>query len=233
QLYDPDPQRAGRMNTRWGGFLPSPELFDPVLFGIAPREASSMDPQQRLLLEVVWEALWDSGMAPDRLAGSRTGVFTAIYNSDYSRFLSEDRHAIGAHTCAGKSHGIASGRISYLLDLRGPSVSVDTACSSSLVAIHLACESLRTGVSRMAIAGGVSLHLGPEHLMSVAKLGMLSPNGRCKTFDARADGFVAGEGCGIVVVKRLTEALADGNRVLAVIRGTAVNQDGRTNVLTA
>ena len=233
QLYDPDPQRAGRMNTRWGGFLPSPELFDPVLFGIAPREASSMDPQQRLLLEVVWEALWDSGMAPDRLAGSRTGVFTAICNSDYSRFLSEDRDAIGAHTCTGKSHSIASGRISYLLDLRGPSVSVDTACSSSLVAIHLACESLRTGVSRMAIAGGVSLHLGPEHLMSVAKLGMLSPNGRCKTFDARADGFVAGEGCGIVVVKRLTEALADGNRVLAVIRGTAVNQDGRTNVLTA
>jgi acyl transferase domain-containing protein/aryl carrier-like protein len=233
KLYDPDPQRPGKVSTRRGGFLDAPELFDPVLFGIAPREASSMDPLQRLLLEVSWEALWDSGIAPHRLAGSRTGVFAAILNSDYSHLLISDRDAINAHTCAGKSDSIASGRISYLLDLRGPSVSLDTACSSSLVAIHLACQSLRTFESNMAIAGGASLNLAPEHLMSLTRMGMLAPDGRCKTFDSRADGFVPGEGCGVVVLKRLSDAFAGGDRVLAVIRGTAVNQDGRTSVLTA
>jgi acyl transferase domain-containing protein len=233
KLYDPDSQRPGKVNTRRGGFLDAPEFFDPVLFGIAPREASSMDPLQRLLLEVSWEALWDSGIAPHRLAGSRTGVFAAISNSDYSHLLSSDRNAINAHTCAGKSGSIASGRISYLLDLHGPSVSIDTACSSSLVAIHLACQSLRTLECSMALAGGASLNLAPEHLMSLTRMGMLAPDGRCKTFDSRADGFVPGEGCGVVVLKRLSDAIADGDRVLAVIRGTAVNQDGRTSVLTA
>ena len=227
---------ASRQNQhpRRGGFLETPERFDPALFGIcAEGSASSMDPLQRLLLEVSWEALWDSGIAPHRLAGSRTGVFAAVINSDYSHLLIADRDAIGAHTCAGVSDSIASGRISYLLDLRGPSVSIDTACSSSLVAVHLACQSLRTAECRMAIVGGASLNLAPEHLISLAKMGMLAPDGRCKTFDAHADGFVPGEGCGVVVLKRLSDALADGDRVLAVIRGTAVNQDGRTNVLTA
>jgi acyl transferase domain-containing protein len=233
RFHDPDPQRPGRMNTRWGGFIDGPDLFDPVLFGIAPREAASMDPQQRLALEVTWEALWNGGLAPDQLAGSRAGVFVAIYNSDYARLLLENPDAIGPHTCAGAANSIASGRISYLLDLHGPSVSVDTACSSSLVAIHMACQSLRMAECRMALAGGVALSLTPEHLLSVAKVGMLSPDGRCKTFDARANGFVPGEGCGMVVLKRLSDALTDGDRVRAVIRGSALNQDGRTSVLTA
>lgn len=231
--FDPDPQRPGKTNSRFGGFITGADQFDPLLFGIAPREAASMDPQQRLLLEVAWESLWDAGRAPESLAGSATGVFVAVYNSDYSRLLFEDPSAIGPNTSAGSSHSIASGRISFLLDLRGPSMSIDTACSSSLVAIHLACQSLRAGDCNLALAGGVTLHLLPEHYIAMAKLGMLSPEGFCKTFDAAADGFVPGEGCGVIVLRPLVDALRDNDHIYAVIRGTAVNQDGRTNVLTA
>jgi acyl transferase domain-containing protein/acyl carrier protein len=231
--YDADPQAPGKMNTRWGSFVNDVDRFDPAFFGIAPREAAAMDPQQRLILEVTWEALWNAGLAPDKLAGSATGVFTSIYNADYARMLLSDPGAIGPHSCAGSSQAIASGRISYLLDLHGPSVSVDSACSSSLVAVHLACQSLRVGDSRMALAGGVALHLTPEHWVSLAKLGMLSPDGRCRTFDSRANGFVPGEGCGVVVLKRLVDAIADGDRIHAVIRGTAALQDGRSTVMTA
>ena len=231
--FDADFQAPGKTNCRYGGFVPRVDLFDPLLFGIAPREAVCMDPQQRLLLEVVWESIWNSGRAPESLAGTPTGVFVAVYNTDYSRLLVEDDDAIGANTTAGGSHSIASGRISFLLDLHGPSISIDTACSSSLVAIHFACQSLRAGDCNVALAGGVTLHLLPEHYIGMAKMGMLAPDGRCKTFDSRADGFVPGEGCGMVVLKLLADALKDGDRIYAVIRGTAVNQDGRTNVLTA
>ena len=233
EWYDPDPMAPGKTNTRWGSFLNEVEGFDPAFFGIAPREAPAMDPQQRLLLEVTWEALWEAGLAPDRMAGSRTGVFVAICNTDYSRLLLSDACAIGPNSLAGASQSIASGRISYLLDLQGPSVSIDTACSSSLVAVHLACQSLRAGECDTALAGGVALHLTHEHYIALAKLGMLSSDGRCRTFDARANGFVPGEGCGVVVLKRLVDALADGDQIHAVIRGTATVQDGRTNVMTA
>jgi acyl transferase domain-containing protein len=231
--YDADPQASGKTNSRWGSFLDDVDQFDPAFFGISPREAASIDPQQRLLLEVAWESLWDAGIAPDSVAGSQTGVFVAVYNTDYGRMLLADPENIGPHTSAGSSHSVASGRLSFLLDLRGPSVSIDTACSSSLVAIHLACQSLRFGECRTALAGGVTLHLTPEHYVAMAKLGMLSPDGRCKTFDAGANGFVPGEGCGIIVLKRLADALADGDRIHAIIRGTATTQDGRTSVLTA
>lgn len=231
--YDPDLRASGKMNTRWGSFVENVAQFDPAFFGIAPREAAAMDPQQRLILEVTWEALWNAGIAPEQLGGSQTGVFTSVYNADYARMVLADTGDIGPHSCAGASHAIASGRVSYLLDLRGPSMSIDTACSSSLVAVHLACQSLRAGDSRMTIAGGVALHLTPEHWVSLSKLGMLSPDGRCRTFDARANGFVPGEGCGVVVLKRLVDAISDGDNIRAVIRGTAVLQDGRSTVMTA
>jgi acyl transferase domain-containing protein/NADPH:quinone reductase-like Zn-dependent oxidoreductase/NADP-dependent 3-hydroxy acid dehydrogenase YdfG len=231
--YSTDPHEPGRMNSRWGGFLDAPDRFDPVFFGLSPREAASMDPQQRLLLEVSWEALWDAGCAPGRLAGSSTGVFVAVSSSDYARLLLDPAAVIGPHTAVGSEQSIAPGRVSFLLDLRGPSIALDTACSSSLVAVHLATQSLRSGECRMALAGGVTLKLTPEHYLSLSKLGMLSPDGRCRTFDARANGFVPGEGCGVIVLKRLSEALADGDRIYALIRGTAANQDGRTSVITA
>ncbi|HEY2646487.1 MAG TPA: type I polyketide synthase, partial [Candidatus Acidoferrales bacterium] len=231
--FDLDPQAPEKMNGRWGGFVPGADLFDPVFFGISPREAISIDPQQRLVLEVCWEAMWDSGRAPESLSGSRTGVFMAICGSDYERLLFDDAALIGPQSCSGTYHSIASGRVSFLLNLRGPSISIDTACSSSLVALHLACQSLRAGDCNLALAGGVTLHLRPEHYIGLSKLGMLSPDGRCKAFDSSANGFVPSEGCGVVVLKLLADALRDGDRVYAVVRGTAVNQDGRTNVLTA
>lgn len=233
RYFDANPQAAGKTNSRSGSFLNGIDRFDPILFGISPREAKSIDPQQRLLLEVTWEAIWDSGKAPEALAGTRTGVFTAILSSDYERLIFEESDTIGPNSCAGVYHSVASGRVSFLLDLLGPSVSVDTACSSSLVAIHTACQSLRNQECDFALAGGVNLHLSPEHYIGLAKLGMLSPDGKCKAFDASANGFVPGEGCGIVALKRLGDALAARDRIYAVIRGTALNQDGRTNVLTA
>ena len=230
-LYDRDPSAPGKTATRWGGFLDSVDRFDPTFFGIAPREAASMDPQQRLLLEIAFEALDDAGLTQESLSGSQTGVFFALGGSDYSR-MSEIAQ-IDAYTGLGTALCVACGRISFLLDLHGPSVTVDTGCSSSLVAVHLACQSLRSGESRTTIAGGVNLMLAPETTISLSKWGFMASDGRCKTFDARADGFVRGEGCGVVVLKRLADALADGDRVLAVIRGTAVNEDGRSSVLTA
>jgi acyl transferase domain-containing protein/NADPH:quinone reductase-like Zn-dependent oxidoreductase/short-subunit dehydrogenase len=233
RYYSPDSNAEGKMNTRWGGFLKDIDQFDASFFGVSPREASAMDPQQRLLLEVVWETLWDAGIAPDRLGGTSTGVFMGVYGTDYARLLLEDFHAIGSHTCAGAAHSMASGRISFLLDLQGPSITVDTACSSSLVAVHLACQSLRAGSCRMALAGGVSLKLRPEHYLCLSKLGMTSPEGRCRTFDANGNGFVPGEGCGVVLLRPLTDALMEGQQIYAVIRGAATNQDGHTNFLTA
>ncbi len=233
-VFDPDPEAPGKAYTRWGGFLGRVDGFDPQFFGIAPREAVNMDPQQRLLLEVSWEALEHAGQAPDRLAGSRTGVFIAVCSGDYQRLSPHtyDPAHINAYSASGGAHSIASGRVAYVLGLQGPAVSVDTACSSSLVAVHLAGQSLRSGESRMALAGGVHLMLAPDNTILFCKSRMMSPTGRCRTFGAGADGFVLGEGCGLVVLKRLSDALADGDRVLALIRGSAVNQDGASGGLT-
>jgi acyl transferase domain-containing protein/SAM-dependent methyltransferase/acyl carrier protein len=234
-LYDPDPDAPGRVSSRWGGFLNGVDRFDPHLFGISPREAQTMDPQQRLALEVAWEAIENAAQPFDRLPGSATGVFLGIGASDYLQLHTEldDLERIDAYLATGNSHSVAAGRLSYVLGLQGPSLSVDTACSSSLVAVHLACQSLRTGECRMALAGGVNTILWVDNTISLSKAHMLAPDGRCKTFDAAADGFVRAEGCGMVVLKRLSDAIADGDRMVATILGSACNQDGRSSGLTA
>jgi myxalamid-type polyketide synthase MxaD len=235
ELYDPDPDAPGKVSTRWGGFIDAVDRFDAALFSIAPREAVQMDPQQRLLLETAWAAFEHGGLAPDRLKGSRTGVFVGVHShsSDYCLMQLADPDRLDAFSASGTAHNVLSGRLSYLLDLRGPSLVVDTACSSSLVAVHLACQSLRAGECTMAVAAGVNLMLVPPLTVASSRMHMLSPDGRCKTFDERANGFVRSEGCGVVIIKRLSDALDAGDRVLAVIRGSAINQDGRTNGLTA
>src|ERR1700736_6011049 len=233
EFYDPDQFAPGRMSSKWGGLLPDVAGFDADFFGISPREAEAMDPQQRLMLEVAWEALEHAGIAPDKLAGTRTGVMMGVYYTEYQGISAANPDRIDAYSATGNAHAVAVGRIAYLLGLRGPAVAVDSACSSSLVTVHLACQSLRLRESDLALAGGVSLILRPETQIAMSKWGMLSPRGRCHTFDARADGFVRGEGAGVVVLKRLTDAVRDGDRVLAVIRGSAVNQDGRSAGLTA
>jgi myxalamid-type polyketide synthase MxaB len=232
-FYDTNLSIPGKMNTRWGGFLDKIGHFDAAFFGISPREAKRMDPQQRLLLEVTWEAIERSGQAPSRIAGSRTGVFIGIGGTDYSRFQFYDPPSIDAYAGTGNAHSIAANRLSYFFDLRGPSLAIDTACSSSLVAIHLACQSLRQRESDMAIAGGVNLILRPEITIAFSHARMMSSHGRCRAFDNEADGYVRSEGCGVVVLKRLADALADGDPIAAVIRGTSVNQDGKSNGLTA
>jgi amino acid adenylation domain-containing protein len=216
---------------RWGGFLDQIDGFDPQFFGISAREAEQVDPQQRLLLEVCWEALEHSGHSAEMVKGSRAGVFVGISSNEYSGIA----HTAGLdpYSTTGNAASIAANRISYQFDLRGPSWAVDTACSSSLVAVHQAVRSLRSGECDLALAGGVSLILTPAWTVAFQKAGMLAPDGRCKTFDSRADGYVRGEGCGVVVVKRLADALADGDAIHAVIRGSCVNQDGRSNGLTA
>ena len=233
ELFDPDPQAPGKMYTRWGGYLDDIDQFDPQFFGISPREAEGLDPQQRLLLEVTWEALEHAGQSPDQLVGSPTGVFIGISTNDYFHLLANgDREAIDVYLATGTTHSAASGRLSYFLGLQGPAVSIDTACSSSLVAIHQAVQSLRSGECSMALAGGVNIILLPELLINFSRARMMSADGRCKAFDARADGFVRSEGCGMVVLKRLSDAQTDHDHILAVIRGTAVNQDGRSTGLT-
>jgi myxalamid-type polyketide synthase MxaE and MxaD len=227
--YDPDPSKPGRMCTRWGGFLDNVDRFDASFFNISPREASLMDPQQRLLLEVAYEALEDAGQSNIRIAGSRTGVFVGIYNTDYLRFQHQDE----AYAAIGNSLGIAAGRLAYTFDLQGPTMLIDTLCSSSLVAVSLASHSLRQRECNLALAGGVNLILSPVSTIMSSRLMALAPDGRCKTFDARANGYVRSEGCGVVVLKRLSEALADRDRIWAVVRGAAVNQDGRSTALTA
>nr|DAB41916.1 TPA_exp: ArzN - PKS (KS, AT, OMT, KR, ACP) [Fischerella sp. PCC 9339] len=231
--YDPNPATLGKMYTRYGGFIEQFQEFDPQFFGISPREVLSLDPQQRLLLEVSWEALENAGLNPQQLAGTPTGVFIGICSNDYSkRLLARGLSKIDAHLGTGTAHSVASGRLSYSLGLTGPSVAVDTACSSALVTIHLACQSLRNRESNLALAGGVNLLLSPEITLTFCKARMLSRDGYCKTFDASADGYVRAEGCGIIILKRLSDAVANGDNILAVIRGSAVNQDGRSSGLT-
>ena len=220
---------------RWGGLLHGIDLFDAKFFNISPREASRMDPQQRLLMLTAWEALERSGVPAEKVAGSSTGVFIGAHSqsSDYYLMQMAYPESIDAFTSTGTAHSLLSNRLSYFLDLNGPSLTVDTACSSSLVALHLACQSLKGGDCDMALAGGVNALLSPELSYTFSKLSFLSPEGRCKTFDESANGFVRGEGCGLVVLRRLEDALQNKDPILAVIRGSAVNQDGATNGITA
>jgi microcystin synthetase protein McyG len=234
-VYDPDRRARGFAYTREGGFLSDVRGFDAEFFRISGREARHMDPQQRLLLEVAWEALERAGQAPDRLVDSRTGVFVGLTNNDYGRLLMSRVNAESADPfiSIGNAGSAASGRLSYFLGLRGPSVTVDTACSSSLVALHLACQSLRLRECDLVLAGGVNVMTGPEVTILLCQAQALAPDGRCKSFDQSADGYGRGEGCGLVVAKRLSDALAHRDPILALIRGSAVNQDGRSAGFTA
>jgi len=233
EFYDPDLSSPGKMSTRFGGFLDAVDAFDPAFFGISPREAKEMDPQQRLFLEVAWSCIEDAGVVPSSLKGTGAGVYVGAMWSDYSRLSHSRTEPIVQHTATGQDTSIIAARLSYLLGLEGPSLAVNTACSSSLLAVHLACQSLRLGESQMAIAGGVNLILSPTSTVAMSKFGAMSPDGRCKAFDDRANGYVRGEGCGAVLLKPLSRALADGNRIYALIRGSAVNNDGFSNGLTA
>ena len=232
--YDQNPDAPGKTYTKQGGYIQDVDQFDPLFFGISPREAVSLDPQQRLLLEVTWEALENAGIAPTLLKNSKTGVYVGICTDDYGqRGMSwENLSLMDTHSGTGNARSMAVGRLSHLLGLQGPNIQLDTACSSSLVTVHLACQSLRLKESNLAIAGGVNLILWPVGTIRRCRLKAVAPDGRCKTFDASADGYGEGEGCGMIVLKRLSDAIADGDRVLAVIRGSAVNHDGPSSGLT-
>ena len=233
RYYDPNPETPGKMYVRHGGFVGNLRTFDSHFFGITPREAVSLDPQQRLLLEVSWEALENAAINPQELAKTKTGVFLGVCNNDYTRYIGQyEVNEIDAYLGTGNALSTASGRLSYILGLIGPCLSLDTACSSSLVTIHLACQSLHNLESDIALAGGVNRIFSPEISINFCKGRMLSADGRCKTFDASANGFVRSEGCGMLVLKRLSDAVAANDRVVALIRGSAINQDGRTSGLT-
>jgi myxalamid-type polyketide synthase MxaB len=235
RFYDSDPDAPGATITRWGGFLDQIDGFDPQFFRISPREAVELDPQQRLLLEVCWEALEQANLAPATLGGSQTGVFIGACSTDYFKLRTQlnTRATFNGYTYTGGRPSLLAGRVAYTFDFQGPTLVVDTACSSSLVALHLACQSLRNHETDLALVGGVNVLLDPGIFILASKLGTQSPEGRCKAFDQQANGFVRAEGCGVVVVKRLTDAQRDGDRILAVVRGSGVNQDGHSSSLTA
>ncbi|TJZ49606.1 SDR family NAD(P)-dependent oxidoreductase [Streptomyces piniterrae] len=232
RLHDPEAATPGTVRTRRGGFLDSVDTFDAEFFGIPPREAETLDPQHRLLLEVAWEALEHMGQAPTALEGTQTGVFVGIGIDDYKLLQTGELARIDGHMATGNLFCAAAGRLSYLLGLRGPSLAVDTGCSSSLVTVHLAMQSLRSGECDLALAGGVHVMAAPDMTVSLSQAGVLSPQGRSRTFDASADGYARAEGAGIVVLKRLSDARAAGDTVLAVLRGSAVNHGGRGSGLT-
>jgi acyl transferase domain-containing protein/D-arabinose 1-dehydrogenase-like Zn-dependent alcohol dehydrogenase/acyl carrier protein len=233
EFYDPDPETPGKTYTRFGGFLDGVDGFDPEFFGISPREAVWIEPQQRLMLETVWEGLERAGYAPATLRGSRTGVFAGVAANEYAHLLSsESVDKIEPYFITGNALNAISGRVAFALGLEGPAVAVDTACSSALVAVHQACQALHSGDCDLALAGGVNVLLSPVTAIAASRARMLSPVGRCKTFDASADGYVRSEGCGILVLKRLSDAERDGDRICAVISSSAVNQDGASSGLT-
>jgi acyl transferase domain-containing protein len=233
EYYDPQPGVPGRSVCKWGAFLDDVAGFDPEFFGITEKEATAMDPQHRLLLETSWEAMEHGGLARNTLAGSRTGVFVGLMHDDYQFVHAEANALEGPYGYMGNSFAMGSGRIAYTMGLRGPAMTIDTACSSGLAAVHVACRSLHDGESDIALAGGASVSFEPRKSCSGSAIGMLSATGRCHAFDIAADGFVAGEGCVVLLLKRLPDALRDGDRVLAVLRGTAANQDGHTvNIVT-
>ena len=229
-FYAADHSIPGTICSKEGGFLTSwrPSEFDAEFFGISPREAAAMDPQQRLLLEVTWEALENAGITAPAIRGTQTSVFVGMTTYDYTLTLAGrlPPEEVDPHVPFGNAANFAAGRLSYFLGAHGPAVVLDTACSSSLVTVHLACQSLRKRESDQALVAGVNLMLSPENSIATSRWGMLAPDGRCKTFDASADGYVRSEGCGVVVLKRLSDAVRDGDSVLAVVRGSAVNQDG-------
>jgi acyl transferase domain-containing protein/acyl carrier protein len=231
-LYDRNPGAIGRARTKWGGFIDGIRDFDAEFFGISPREAEAMDPQQRLLLMVVWEAFENAGIAADRVKGSNGAVFAGVSGTDYTQIQRFRRTGENIHAGTGGAMSIIANRISHKFDLKGPSAAVDTACSSSLVATDMACNAIWSGVSDFAIAGGTSALLDPGVFINFSKANMMSPTGRIRTFDAAADGYVRGEGAGAVVIKRLSQAVEDGDHVYAVLRGTCVNQDGQTSTIT-
>jgi len=234
--YDPNPEAPGKMSTRWGGFIEDVDQFDGELFGITPREARSIDPQQRILMEVAWEALEDAGHGSlTDLENSSTGVFVGVTTDDYAQLLLDAGGLAGLDTyfASGVARSIASGRLSYQFGLKGPAISIDTACSSSLVAVHLACRSLLDAECHMALAAGVNLILSPVNTVTLSKYQMMAPDGKCKAFDSAANGFVRGEGCGVVVLKRLKDAIVDNDHIYALILGSAINQDGPSSGLTA
>jgi len=233
EFFHPSDRQQGKMNTRWGGFLERIDEFDAGFFGIAPREAEQMDPQQRLLMEVVWEALERAGIAASSLSGSDSGVFVGISSSDYPRLYPHDYSLVDAHFATGNAHSIAANRLSYFFDLCGPSMAIDTACSSSLTALHSAIGSLRSGECNLAIVGGVNAILSPEMMIGFSHAGTLSPDGCCRAFDASASGFSRSEGVGALILKRLSQAKRDGDTICALVRGSAVTHDGRSNGLTA
>jgi acyl transferase domain-containing protein len=232
-LFSSVRRTPGKMCTRWGGFLDDVDGFDPIFFKIMPLEAGRIDPQHRLVLEVGWEALESAGLDPFRLAYSATGVYIGVSHSDHNRLLYLDRTRIDGYNGPDTYYCFAANRLSYCLNVRGPSMAVDTACSSSLTAIHLACQALRCGEIDLALAGGVNLNLTPEEFIALSFLGVLSNGAQTKTFDAAAAGYVRGEGCGIVVLKRLQDALESGDSILAVLRGSAMNHNGLSNGITA
>ncbi|MDV3126102.1 SDR family NAD(P)-dependent oxidoreductase [Mycobacterium sp. 21AC1] len=233
EFYDPDPDAPGKTYTRFGGFLDGIDGFDPEFFGISPREAVWIEPQQRLMLEMVWEGLERAGYAPAGLRGSRTGIFVGVAANEYAHLLSsESIEKIEPHFITGNALNAISGRVAFALGLEGPAVAIDTACSSALVAVHQACQALRSGDCDLVLAGGVNVLLSPVTVVAASRARMLSPVGRCKTFDASADGYVRSEGCGILVLKRLSDAERDGDRICAVIPSSAVNQDGASSGLT-
>lgn len=232
-FYDENADAPGRMRTKWGGFIDGVDKFEPQFFGISPRETIQMDPQQRIMLELAWEALEHAGIAPASLVDRSAGVFIGAMWQDYAKLAADSPGAINQHTATGQDLSIVAARISYTFGLRGPSIAVNTACSSSLVAIHYARRSLQLGECDIAIVGGVNLILSPMSTVAMSKFGAMAPDGRSKAFDARANGYVRGEGAGIVIMKRLSQALADGDPIHCIIRGSAINNDGASNGLTA
>lgn len=232
--YYGDPlKEVNKSNSKWGGFMKEIDKFDPLFFGISPREAQMMDPQQRIFLEQVWKAIEDSGQKVSDLSGTKTGLFVGVATNDYIEVMNGGSVALDGYSASGNSHSVLANRVSFLLNLRGPSAPLDTACSSSLVALHRAIESIHTGSSDMAIVGGVQVMLSPAAYISFGMAGMLSGDGKCKTFDKRANGYVRGEGCGAIFIKSLSAAESDGNHIYAVIKATSENHGGRVTTMTA
>jgi acyl transferase domain-containing protein len=228
-FYDPDSNAPNKSYSKWGGFLSDIDRFDPSFFNISPKEAERMDPQQRLFLQEAWSALEDAGYPPKDLARKKCGVFVGCTTGDYLSKLTENQVLPDAHSFMGNAASILAARISYVLNLNGPSMAIDTACSSSLVAVHLACESIRSGTSELALAGGIMTFSTPLIYILTSQAGMLSPTGKCRTFDSDADGMVLGEGVGVVVLKSLEAALTAGDQIIGIIKGSGINQDGKTD----